>query len=137
MLNEEENLYVEKWTSVQTSLQFQRRIIMSLVGLIGILALIIIFAGQNDPIVVQKEDNAFTTLSVVKEDLKPTKESVEKLVAEFVKLKYEWSEFNPEKIIKGLEPLATEGLQQKLLQEFGKKSVENKNGSSIEQSVTR
>lgn len=137
MLNDEENLYVEKWISVQTSLQFQRRLILGLVGLVGILVLIVLFAGRRDPLVVERENNVFIPLSVVQDDLTPTKESVSQLVTEFIKLKYEWSEFNPEKIVKNLEPVTTEGLRQKLLQELGKKKVENKEGSSIEQSVAR
>jgi cell division protein FtsB len=47
MLNEEENKYFEKWTYMQRNQQFQKRIILSLLGLVGILGLIVLLGWQQ------------------------------------------------------------------------------------------
>ena len=137
MLNEEENSYFEKWTYMQKSQQFQKRIILSLLGLIGLLLLIILFAGNNTPLVVERDNSIYRALNVERSDVKPTKESVAELVTEFVKARYEWENFEPQVIVKKLEPYTTEALRTKLFEEFGKKGFQNKPGDSIEQSVAR
>lgn len=137
MLNEEENSYFEKWTYMQKSQQFQKRIILSLLGLIGLLLLIILFAGNNTPLVVERDNSIYRALNVERSDVKPTKESVAELVTEFVKARYEWENFEPQVIVKKLEPYTTEALRTKLFEEFGKKGFQNKPGDSVEQSVAR
>lgn len=136
-LNDYEEKYLEKWTSAQVSMQFQRRIILGLFGLIGILALIVLFAGQNSPIVVERREALFAPLSVQKDGVKITNETVGELVKEFIKLRYEWPKFDPEQIVKQLEPLTSGDLRSKLLLEFGTKGHENKDGGSVEQTVSR
>lgn len=137
MLNEEENNYFEKWTYMQKNQQFQKRIILSLLGLIGLLLLIVLFAGQQTPLVVERDNSVYRSLFVEKSDVKPTKESVAELVEDFVKARYEWENFEPQVIVKKLEPYTTEALRTKLFEEFGKKGFQNKPGDSVEQSVAR
>jgi len=137
MLNEEENKYFEKWTYMQRNQQFQKRIILSLLGLVGIFGLIVLFAGNNTPLVVERENSLYRALPVERSDIKPTKESVAELVIEFIKARYEWENFEPQVIVKKLEPFTTEALRTKLFDEFGKKGFQNKPGESIEQSVSR
>lgn len=137
MLNEEENNYFEKWTYMQKNQQFQKRIILSLLGLIGLLLLIVLFAGQQTPLIVERDNSLYRSLLVEKSDVKPTKESVAELVEDFVKARYEWENFEPQVIVKKLEPYTTEALRTKLFEEFGKKGFQNKPGDSVEQSVAR
>lgn len=137
MLNEEENNYFERWTYMQRNQQFQKRIILSLLGLMGLLLLIVLFAGQQTPLVVERDNSVYRSLLVEKSDVKPTKESVAYLVEEFVKARYEWENFEPQVIVKKLEPYTTEALRTKLFEEFGKKGFQNKPGDSVEQSVAR
>lgn len=137
MLNEEENNYFEKWTYMQKNQQFQKRIILSLLGLMGLLLLIVLFAGQQTPLVVERDNSVYRSLLVEKTDVKPTKESVAELVEDFVKARYEWENFEPQVIVKKLEPYTTEALRTKLFEEFGKKGFQNKPGDSVEQSVAR
>ncbi len=137
MFNDEENRYVEKWGTLQKSLQFYRQVITACGGVIATLLVALMFSNSGTPLVVEKKDSVFIPLSVQSEGVVPTEESVGELVTEFIKLRYEWENFNPEQIIKSLEPLTTEGLRSKLLQEFGKKSHQNKEGSTIEQVVAR
>jgi hypothetical protein len=137
MLNEFENNYIEKWTYVQRTQQFQKRVITGLIGLVGILAIILIITGNEIPLVVEKENSIYRSLPVIRTDLKPTKESVAELVTEFIKVRYEWESFQPQVIIKKLEPFTTAALREKLFEEFGKKGVMNKPGESIEQSIAR
>ena len=137
MLNEEESKYFEKWTSMQRNQQFQKRVILSLLGLIGILGLILLFAGNRTPLIVERDNSIYRALSVESSDIKPTKESLAELVIEFVKIRYEWNSFEPQVIVKKLEPYTTEALRTKLFDEFGKKGFQNKSGESIEQAVGR
>ena len=137
MLNEKENQYFEKWTYMQKNQQFQKRVIMSLMGLVGILAMIVILNGNDTPLVVERENLFYRPLSAERVDIKPTNESVAELVTEFIKVRYEWDSFQPQVIVKKLEPYTTESLREKLLEEFGKKGFQNKPGESIEQSVSR
>ena len=66
MLNEEENKYFEKWTYMQRNQQFQKRIILSLLGLVGILGLVVLFAGNSTPLVVEREKSLSDNLSYTK-----------------------------------------------------------------------
>lgn len=137
MLNEAESKYFEKWTDVQRNQHFHKRIILSLLGLIGILGLIILFAGNNNPLIVEKNQRLYQPLRIEKMDIKPTNESVSELIEEFIKVRYEWPIFEPQTILKKIEPYTTEAFRFKLQEEFGKKSFQNKTGESIEQSVAR
>jgi hypothetical protein len=137
MLNDYEEKYVEKWSGVQTILQFQKRLIVALVGLAGFLALLMIVSGDPKPIVVEKRNSIFESLEVRREPIAASEQAVGELVSQFVRLRYEWPTFNPEMIVKQLEPITTEGLRVKLVQEFGSKAHENKEGNSVEQSVSR
>lgn len=101
------------------------------------LCIAVLFSNNGTPLVVERKDSVFIPLAVQSESISATKESVAELVSLFVSLRYEWPNFNPEQIIKNIEPLTTEGLRSKLLLEFGKKSHQNKEGSSIEQVVAR
>lgn len=137
MLNETENNYFEKWSYVQRNHQFQKRIILSLLGLIGLLLLTILFANNNTPLVIEQDHSIYRARPAERSDIKPTKESVAELVTEFIKNRYEWESFEPQVIVKKLEPYTTEGLRIKLIEEFGKKGFQNKPNNSIEQSVAR
>lgn len=137
MLNDEESKYFEKWTYMQRNQQFHKRLIMSLMGLVGVLALIVILAGNDTPLVVERDNLYYRPLAAERSDIKPTKESVAELVTDFIKVRYEWDSFQPQVIVKKLEPYTTEAFRDKLLEEFGKKDAQNKPGESIEQSVSR
>ncbi len=137
MLSDYEEKYVEKWSGVQSILQFQKRLIVALVGLAGFLALLMVITGDPKPIVVEKRDSLFEPLVVQRDPVAPSEKSVGELLTQFVRLRYEWDSFNPDLIIKQLEPLTTEAFRSKLLKEFGSKAHENKEGNSIEQSVSR
>lgn len=137
MLNDYEEKYIEKWSGVQTILQFQKRLIVALVGLAGFLALLMIVSGDPKPIVVEKRNSIFESLEVRREPIAASEQAVGELVNQFVRLRYEWPTFNPEMIVKQLEPITTDGLRVKLVQEFGSKAHENKEGNSVEQSVSR
>lgn len=137
MLNDEENKYFEKWSYMQKNQQFYKQVIVSLMGLIGVLALVFIISESDLPLVVERDRAYYRPLNVERSDIKPTKESVEELVSDFIKVRYEWNSFQPQDIVKKLEPYTTESLRAKLLEEFGKKGVQNKPGESIEQAVAR
>lgn len=137
MLNEEESKYFEKWSDLQTNGQFHKRVILGLIGLIGILGLIIMFAGNSTPLVVERDISVYRVLSAERTVLQPTKESVADLASEFVKVRYEWSSFDPKTITKKIEPFTTEDFRSRLLEEIGKKSFQNKQGESVEQSLAR
>jgi len=137
MLNEEESKYFEKWSDLQTNGQFHKRVILGLIGLIGILGLIILFAGNSTPLIVERDASIYRALSVERTELRPTKEAVAELVTEFVKVRYEWSSFDPKTITKKIEPFTTEDFRNRLLEEIGKKSFQNKQGDSVEQSLSR
>jgi hypothetical protein len=137
MLSENENKYFEKWTTTQKNQQFHKRVIMSLIALIGILSVVIILSSNSSPLVVERENSIYRALSIVGSEVKPSKESVEIIIEEFVRARYEWEAFVPQSIIKNLEPYTTDAFQTKLFEEFGKKGFQNKPGESIEQVVAR
>jgi hypothetical protein len=137
MLNEKESKYFEKWTDTQRNQQFHRRVIMGMMGLVGILALIAITAGDPNPLVVERANSVFRPMEIESREIKPTKEAVGEMLSEFIMARYEWNTFDPQTIIKNLEPFTTEDFRDRLFQEFGKKNFQNKPGESIEQSVAR
>ena len=137
MLNEEENSYFEKWTYMQKNQQFQKKMIYGLSALIGFLLLFLLFSDAHEPLVVERDNSVYRRLTVERAVVKPSKEDVAELVTEFVKARYEWESFQPQIIVKKLEPFTTEALRTKLFEEFGKKGFQNKPGDSIEQSTAR
>lgn len=137
MINDEENNYLEKWSYLHRTERFHKRIILSLLGIICVLVLVVLFARNTKPLVVERDHLVFRALSVEKSEIKPTKEALAELVTEFIKARYEWESFAPQIIIKKLVPFTTEDLRSKFLEEFGKKGFQNKPGESVEQSVAR
>lgn len=137
MINDEENNYLEKWSYLHRTERFHKRIILSLLGIICVLVLVVLLARNTKPLVVERDHLIFRALSVEKSEIKPTKEALAELVTEFLKARYEWESFAPQTIIKKLEPFTTEDLRFKFLEEFGKKSFQNKPGESVEQSIAR
>jgi len=137
MLNEKESKYFEKWTDTQKNQQFYKQVIVGMMGLIGILALIAISAGDPNPLVVERANAVFRPLEVESREIKPTKEAVGEMLSEFIMARYEWTTFDPQSIIKNLEPFTTQAFRDRLFEEFGKKSFQNKPGESIEQSIAR
>ena len=79
---------------MQKNQQFQKRVIMSLMGLVGILALVVILVSQDTPLVVERVSLLYRPLNVERADIKPTNESVAELVSEFIKIRYEWIHFS-------------------------------------------
>lgn len=137
MINDEENNYLEKWMFIQRTERFHKRMISILLGMVGLLALVVMLVSSNKPFVVERNNAIYRTLPISDGELKPTKEAVAELVTEFIKARYEWTSFEPQIIVKKIEPFTTEDLRSKLLEEFGKKGFQNKPGESIEQSIAR
>lgn len=137
MLNDYEEKYVEKWSGVQSILQFQKRMIVALVGVAGMLCLTLIVTSNPKPLVVGKNESLFEPLTATRGPVVMSDQAVGELVTQFITLRYGWEKFDPQLIVKRLEPLITDGLRAKLLQEFGTKAYENKEGGSIEQTVSR
>lgn len=137
MINDEENNYLEKWSYLHRTERFHKRIISCLLGVIGILVLAVLFTRNTKPLVVEKDHLVYRALFVDKSEIKPTKEALAELITAFIKARYEWESFEPQIIIKKLEPFTTEALRSKLLDEIGKKGFQNKPGESVEQSIAR
>lgn len=78
---------------------------------LGLMLLIIPF---KDPTVVLANQSRHIFLTGEHKDLGLTKENVEDVVRNFVRLRYNWETMEPEKILGNLKAITSDGLQEKL-----------------------
>lgn len=92
------------------------------------------FATAN-PVVVTESCGEKTFFEGKREKLKITDEDVTTFIERWVTLRYSWSEFNAEKIIKAIAPLTTDGLQERLKDLLGKKAPANAKAGTTTQAT--
>lgn len=85
--------------------------------------LAVMFA-HSDPIVVMESCGEKILHDGRREKPKITDDDVKSLIEQWIKLRYTWREFDPEKIAATVAPLSTEGLQEKLKAVLGKQGMQ-------------
>lgn len=109
-------------------------------GVVVILALHGFYQATLPPIVVTEKCDGKTFHDGKREALKITDSDVKQFIENWIGLRYNWSEFNPEMIVRNIEPVSTFGFVEKLKEIFGKKKADNSPGNrkddKLEEMVT-
>ncbi|MCI5072647.1 hypothetical protein MRY82_06895 [bacterium] len=124
---------VYQWTSVVKSLE-----LFKYLSLVVIVALLIssasIFYLVNKPFLAyDRKDQSVKELAALQMQPGDLKDFIQK----FVKQRYTWAEFDPQKLVYNLRPMITKRFSKDLVAYLGKDKAKNKQGETIEQYVTR
>ena len=87
----------------------------------------------NGPIVIVKKGESVSYHAGARENVAITEEAVSSFIAHFVRTRYTWEEFDPEKITGNLSCITTEGFLFKLKESLGKEKHTEGKGQRIEQ----
>ena len=129
------NYVLHAWKDVNSLLRTHKLINLSLI-LICILQVLVIFVMYfNDPIVVIQNGENQRYLSGQRVNIPISEETVKIFVKDFLKIRYEWKEFDPKSMSKSLSPIATKSLNNKL---FDLLTMEEKEfrGKKTSQAIT-
>jgi hypothetical protein len=129
---------VNQWVLINRTLQVYRAVAMA-IGLVALLTTILaIYHATANPVVVVEKCNAKSFYEGNRTNIKVTDDDVKAFIEGWIRLRYTWTEYDPEKIVRAIAPMTTEGLQEKLKDQLNKKAAEAaKNGKAqkIETSV--
>lgn len=89
----------------------------------AIMSIMAFYHSTANPVVVALDCNGGKSfLAGRREKVNLTDDDVKRFIEEWVRLRYTWNAFDPDKIVKAVAPLSTDGLQEKLKELLGKKT---------------
>jgi hypothetical protein len=91
-----------------------------------LMALFVLYRSGADPVVVVERCGVKNFFEGKRDAVKITDTDVKEFAEEWIKLRYTWSDFDPDKIAKRVEPISTEGFKQKLIELLTKKGAQGK-----------
>ena len=83
----------------------------------------IFYQGTRGPIVVREQLGRKEFYEGHPEPLRLTDEDVKSVIEQWIRLRYDWSELDPEEIARSIGPLSTEGLQAKIRELLSKQKA--------------
>ncbi len=85
-----------------------------------VLAFFIGATFYGSPLVIMEGDGKVLSFEGMRKDLPITQSELKKIAQDFIKLRYEWEQFNLDGMLNGLDSITTEGLQDKILSDLKK-----------------
>ncbi|MBF0299776.1 MAG: hypothetical protein HQK51_13710 [Oligoflexia bacterium] len=121
-----EPLHLNQWVVINRILVFYKLIAL-ITGIISILLTIhVLYLSAQPPIVIEsgKSGNHIVKADVTNPTI--TKIDLEEVTKNFIHLRYEWLEINPEHILVSLKPWVTTGLLKKIEKDLDELRLRNK-----------
>ncbi|MGE4107375.1 MAG: hypothetical protein AB7F66_09190 [Bacteriovoracia bacterium] len=107
-----------QWKELNRTLNFYKLLAL-ISGSAALLCLIMTIGGAfSNPIVVMKNETEHCFVKANKEAIDITDNDVTEFVRDWVVTRYEWETLNEEKLIRSLSPFTSEGLLQKIREQF-------------------
>ena len=126
-----------QWALINRMLLIYKVAAASVSAVALILTGIIFYQAVRGPIVVLDKCDDKSFFQGRYQILKVTEPDVKRFIENWISLRYAWSEFDPDKIIRNIEPWSTQGFTEKLRDLFGKKKKsQDPKPQKIEESVT-
>ena len=129
------NYALRAWKDVNSLLRTHKLINLGLIVVCVLQILVIWVMYFNDPIVVIQNGEDQQYFLGQRVNIPISEETVKIFVRDFLKIRYEWKEFDPESMSKSLSPIATKSLNNKL---FDLLTMEEKEfrGKKTSQAIT-
>ena len=122
---------LKQWSLINHQNNLYKIICITLTGAIFTLSILCYQMSQNVPIVAIKNESKTKYLTQTKRKrINPNDDSIKGFLREWIHLRFNWKEFNKDKILKNLSPLSTDGFIKKL--NLNLKKVKTKDGQKIE-----
>lgn len=130
-----EHFSVNQWTALNRFLFIYKAGGVALVIVCLILGGICISLANKSPVVILSSENDFFYFQGRHADVALTETDIKRFVERFVTRFYNWQELEPEKIIKNVGPLATDGFKENTFLNMKARKEREFVGKKIQQSV--
>ncbi|MCB0308575.1 MAG: hypothetical protein KDD48_04330 [Bdellovibrionales bacterium] len=120
-----------QWVSVVRSLQLYKWVTLIFSAVIAGLVLYLFIQSGQHILVLDRSNHTFYPSQIAKIEDSDVKDFIKR----FVEYRYNWQTFDPDQILKTIEPLSTSAFRKGLGKILGKQKAENKEGQSLEQYV--
>ncbi len=134
--NTDNKSVTNQWVFINKMLLIYKIVGIGLSILTIILSVLIFIMWFSDPIVVVESNCDKTFITGKRSEISITENDIKEFVTKWITLHYKWIEFDPETIIRNIEPITTAGLKEKLKKDFGEQKAQNTSDKSIEQNVS-
>ena len=106
---------IKQWADTARTWALCRLMVLVLGVVAAASATATLYLAKRPPVVVVKECGREHVFTGQYKPVKLTGEAVEGFVRNFVKMRYTWEAFDPEKVVRSVSCMVTEGLRKKLL----------------------
>ncbi|MEK6774182.1 MAG: hypothetical protein AABY64_09590 [Bdellovibrionota bacterium] len=133
--NNESSILVNQWIALNRFLFIYKAVGVAITGLCLLLGVVCIFLANKSPVVILASENDYLYFQGHNSQVALTEIDIKRFVEKFVTRYYNWSELNPDLIIKNIEPLATDGFKINTLANLKFRKEKEFLGKKIQQSV--
>ena len=130
------NKTINQWQELSRSRDSYRKITYILLLFSVMQSAYLMYVESLDPIVVTIDGKEKSFLQSKREEIKPDKRSLEKLIKSFVLVRYQWEELNPSLISKEITHITTKGFNQKTRLILSKLKGSDFKGKVVKQDVS-
>jgi hypothetical protein len=114
-------LAVDQWSLINKVLMIYKITAIGVTGVALAMTALAFYHATANPVVVVQECGNKSFFEGHREKVKITDDDVKAFIENWVKARYSWSDLEIEKMVRSISPISTDGLQQKLKDQLGKK----------------
>lgn len=122
-----------QWIRLNHALSIYRIGALTLSALSLVLAIIVGILATSDPVVVVTDQDSKIFFQGRHEHVAVTDEDIKAFIATWVTARYTWTQLDQNSIIRGIEPISTNGFLTKLSDQLGKRKLDLKEGQKLEE----
>lgn len=115
----------DQWALINRILIVYKVAALGLAATTLLMGALAFYHSTASPIVVIQQCGEKFFAKGNREKPKITDDDLKRFIENWISLRYNWNEFDPEKIIQSIAPISTGGFQAKLSEILGKKKSEN------------
>ncbi|MBF0300317.1 MAG: hypothetical protein HQK51_16475 [Oligoflexia bacterium] len=127
-----EPIHLDQWVRINRFLVFYK--FMAVISMLVTLLLFghLIFTSMRPPIVIENQNDVHKFWSAKYENITMTKVDIENLVKNFILTRYQWNEFDIDKIVGGLKPWVNEGLLKQIRKDLQNQKVRDDSANTAD-----
>jgi hypothetical protein len=128
---------MNQWVLINQELRLYRGFSYAL-AVIAIVSMgLTFFEANRNPIMIGADSRGKRYFEGIRQPIKITDDDVKETIEDWIALRYTWDEFDPEKIIRSIAPLTSEGLREKLKDVLEKQNAHSPKEQQLEEQVSR
>lgn len=109
-----ENKFVDQWLYINKVLNILKRSLVAVSVAIVLLGIVVLYYAMKAPLVITQDGGRTKFITANFQKVEPIDQDILDFVGDFLKIRYSYVDFSPEKIIKSLHPFATNAYLEKL-----------------------